>query len=839
MRTVKAALFVLTILLLHVPPAAAHYDFGWSFAGPNDEASVHARKIDPNTGQRDVNDGFAVEYDFLTQKCPGTNPPWNTYERPDEPVRVFRFLQNDGNTRKLQMNLGIAMRNARWIGTTLFPTVVRGQDVVSDLQREHLLPQPELRTCGDNTVAGRENDQITVYRSPRPLSTYGAPWDFQQNEWLTSPYHVAGPSPTVYALIHHEFHGTKYSAATNCPSANADLCTMNSVTLAKSKAADQSQSIPNRLGSSYGTSGIGGVGTGGGFRASKDTILGTLPQQYQPEWGFKGYGTLTNIIKRSEGTDDYYYFLVNVNPVPDPDFPNDVKQDPGACVLRTRTTEIDTPSSWRAWDGQGWNARYRNPYQDPFPNGMLTLAQRLEQICKVVSTGFGPRQLTFNENLKKYMIMGENKTGMYYSLSDDLINWSSPQLILADPVVTTNPDCSAEDTLHYPDILDPDDAASGADPTIVGANTNFDHPDRTAYLYTTRAPCPVPFTPKGKDLVRTPIKFVLRSASLEPPSGPTDAWPGYPQNDYDSQSGVYFAKLNTGYSYGEAGDSWSGLATSWPFQNIREAYGRHKVRWNTGDDVWYGSAFKIPTDFVASNDSVQIMSWHTAANVYGGIVLDAGDNRWHMVRSGTGGGYFGQPFDLPTGRWTWVEVHQKFGTTSGGGTLTEVFVDGRLVSATSDPNRTESAPITNVRYGIVWNATSVQNASPSTQNIEVDRSSINGGQLGALDGSQAYRAPATPLGLRQTPNDSTHITLAWNVSSDPTVAGYRLYEQQTDGTWGPLGGEAVDTPVTKTVASCSTHTYRVTAYRSFGANPIDWAESIVSSPLTVKPTGCP
>jgi hypothetical protein len=329
-----------------------------------------------------------------------------------------------------------------------------------------------------------------------------------------------------------------------------------------------------------------------------------------------------------------------------------------------------------------------------------------------------------------------------------------------------------------------------------------------------------------------------RSASLEPPTGPADAWPSVPQNDYDSTSGIYFNKFNTGYSYGEASDGWSAVATSWPFQNIRAAYGQHTSRWSTGDDVWYGSAYKIPNDFVASNAGVQIMSWHTDANVYGGVTLDPTDNQWHMVRSGAGGGYIAQPFDLPTARWTWVEVHQKLGTAEGGGTLTEVFVDGRLVSTSDDANRSESAPITNVRYGIVWNNTSIQEASGSTQIIEVDRSSISGGELGPLGGSQSYRAPATPLGLRTSPDDQTHISLAWNSSSDSTIAGYRIYEQQWDGTWALVGGPLTGTSVRLAVSSCSTHTYRITAYRDFGADPIDWAESVISTPIMATPDGC-
>jgi hypothetical protein len=428
-----------------------------------------------------------------------------------------------------------------------------------------------------------------------------------------------------------------------------------------------------------------------------------------------------------------------------------------------------------------------------------------------------------------------NKSGVYYWLSDDLINWSDPQLIV-EPDSTG----ACESPMHYTTLLDPTDPAAAADPTLPDTlanpnDLNFDHPGRRPQIWfhqrhLTGSGCTEP-NQNDVDLAYMPIQFEQKQATLES-GGLTDADRGY------SSTAANFT-LQTGLDYGsDPGNNYAN-ATQSVDAGSRWAYGRHNVNWHDGDEVWYGSAFKLPTNVASANDRVDLMTWRSTGASQGGIILNSADRFELMYQPPTGTrSTLGPQFDLPTGRWVWVEVHQKLGSSNA---LNEVYVDGRLVVSTTTPNHLESSNVNLMRYGIINNTST----SGGPTSVDVDRSSVMGGQLGAVIGAGNFEAPKTPLGFRQVFTTTSLIGLTWNApqAGEPPVTGWRIYEQASDGTWGKVadntsGGTILGVPD----QPCATHVYRITAHRAF-ADPLNpestnSTESIVSSPLVVRTAGC-
>ena len=319
-----------------------------------------------------------------------------------------------------------------------------------------------------------------------------------------------------------------------------------------------------------------------------------------------------------------------------------------------------------------------------------------------------PWSLTRNTYLDKYMLVGQrsdlypaNPVGVWYQLSDDLINWSEPQLLVNAPNRDTVPDGQAcLDGITYSVIIDRDDPAKDWTTADTGGNPNFDHPGATPDLYFNQtdrpatpavAPCG---TGSGGNLARMPIDFrwqrraTMQNGLIDPAYG-SDSLPAgidftlESEADYDTSGPDRFALARTSVNVGPT-PAWS--------------YGRvNTTGWKNGDDVWYGAAFNLPTTFPTDNNGNVTILRRWGSTGSGDIVKLAGANDYRLVRSTpTGTTTISPPFKLPVGRWTWLEVHQKLGSSSGEEKINEVFVDGRLVASSTDANRdaADTQPVT-------------------------------------------------------------------------------------------------------------------------------------------------
>jgi hypothetical protein len=86
-------------------------------------------------------------------------------------------------------------------------------------------------------------------------------------------------------------------------------------------------------------------------------------------------------------------------------------------------------------------------------------------------------------------------TGIYFSTSEDLIDWTPRKLVLRTESRNTY-QCGDSDPVAYPSVLDPE-----------SKSRNFETTGKRAYLYFTRynyASCKETL---DRDLVRVPVEF--------------------------------------------------------------------------------------------------------------------------------------------------------------------------------------------------------------------------------------------------------------------------------------------------------------------------------------------
>jgi hypothetical protein len=288
------------------------------------------------------------------------------------------------------------------------------------------------------------------------------PAEFNDREWLHSTYTPDGER--VFALVHNEYQGHTHPG--RCPSGEYFECWYNAVTLA--------------------------VSTDGGTsfeHAQPPThLVASIPYRYAPDSGPAGVFQASNIVHNA--ADDHYYALIRVQRYR--------AQQQGTCVMRT--TNLADPKSWRAWDGSGFNVRFVDPYLQPDEPAEDHVCQPVsyEEIQLMVES------LTFNTYLDRYLLVGsaverelggEATSGIYYSLSDDLIHWTPRRLIMEGESRNTYR-CGDPDPIAYPSALDPD-----------SSSRNFETTGKRAYLFFTRYNYESCQETLDRDLVRVPIEF--------------------------------------------------------------------------------------------------------------------------------------------------------------------------------------------------------------------------------------------------------------------------------------------------------------------------------------------
>ena len=244
-----------------------------------------------------------------------------------------------------------------------------------------------------------------------------------------------------------------------CPSFQHNVCTLISLTYAISTDGGKTYTQPQ----------------------TPDHLIANFPYQYDPDV-MRAIWQPSNIVKNPR--DGYYYVLIQL----DEHIPESSSHVQGTCVMRTQT--LDDPTSWRAWDGNGFNMRFINPYIE-------TDTDPKEHTCELVSPEngaltYGLNYSTFFEKFIAVGVSGWPTPGFYFSLSDDLIHWTPKQLIMEAPQSFTTG--GQTPYFAYPSLIDPDD------PSV-----NFDSTGQSPYLYFSRFNSLSPML--DIDLLRVRIEF--------------------------------------------------------------------------------------------------------------------------------------------------------------------------------------------------------------------------------------------------------------------------------------------------------------------------------------------
>jgi YD repeat-containing protein len=251
-------------------------------------------------------------------------------------------------------------------------------------------------------------------------------------------------------------------------------------------------------------------------------LVASAPYQYVPDAGPSGLFTPSNIVS---GPGGYYYSLLQAE--------SNQSQQVGTCVMRTQN--LADPTSWRAWDGSAFSVRFINPYSEP-------LEPPSAHVCQVVSFNEIEKMnqsVTYNTYFKKYMLVGLTAkwdpvagawvNGIYYSLSDDLVNWSQRQLLMQTEFPWTYT-CGGPDPVSDPALLDPD-----------SEGRNFENTDQRPYLYfTVQHIVNNCYGSLDRDLVRIPIEFSNRV-----PNGPVASFTAEPNPAPTGQTVTFDASAST------------------------------------------------------------------------------------------------------------------------------------------------------------------------------------------------------------------------------------------------------------------------------------------------------
>ena len=264
------------------------------------------------------------------------------------------------------------------------------------------------------------------------------PAHYSYDQYLNGTYTENGRD--IYALLHNEWHGWEIPGA--CPAGPGKrVCGVGGITFA----------VSHNNGDSFTQA------------APPDNFVATVPPRPTIDDPRTGLFQPTAPVKLG----NYFYSISLIGAYGD--------QNAGACMMRTR--DVTDPSSWRGWDGTGFLVHFRNPYYENLRPGVVNTCEPMDYENIMAMS----RSLTFNTALNKFVLTGtavkfdpassQNIPGFYFSTSDDLVHWSSRQLLLQIPSVTSHV-CGGPDSGSYPALIDHD----ATDP-------NFRITDGTVYLY--------------------------------------------------------------------------------------------------------------------------------------------------------------------------------------------------------------------------------------------------------------------------------------------------------------------------------------------------------------------
>lgn len=306
-------------------------------------------------------------------------------------------------------------------------------------------PQHVNRSASGPSLSTVTRSCTVIYRG----SLDDDPARFDDRGWLMSPYTFDGR--TVYALVHNEYHG--HLRPEQCPRRTYRSCWQNAVTHAISTDGGASFRLAPP-----------------GERLVAGPSVPYRGDQTKPTGMFNP----SNIVRHG----DAYYTLVLARPP---------RARPSrVCLLRTM--RLDTPGSWRAWDGKGFGAE---PDDTCEPVGRATFFASVGSVVRHEPSG------TFIavQAGRATDASGLRRSGVFYATSPDLVHWSERALAWSVPVWGEG-GCEAPWSIGYPALLDE-----------ASKSRNFETVGGSASLYYTRFNLEGCRIGADRDLVRVPLRI--------------------------------------------------------------------------------------------------------------------------------------------------------------------------------------------------------------------------------------------------------------------------------------------------------------------------------------------
>jgi hypothetical protein len=234
--------------------------------------------------------------------------------------------------------------------------------------------------------------------------------------WLHSPYMMAD-GINAFAFTHMEYHGWSCLGNSSCSNNNGGDCANEAIQLFVSsnggwdwQPSDGGQGPPSNL-------------------------VALSPYTYEYSRDFfnhseLGFGDPSSIVF-DNATGAFTAIIAAANP-PIGDNSWSGVQERGQCIIHSTTPTV--ASSWRAWDGLGFNVAFVDPYQGPVANYSAHACKPVNSSMIIVNIGWS---VYFNKWVSSGFGSFTYGNGteipccgaFLYSVSSDLINWDTPQLI--------------------------------------------------------------------------------------------------------------------------------------------------------------------------------------------------------------------------------------------------------------------------------------------------------------------------------------------------------------------------------------------------------------------------
>lgn len=287
------------------------------------------------------------------------------------------------------------------------------------------------------------------------------PSQFDSQGWLESFYTLDGN--TIYGYVSLDYHPYYHPTAPQCAgSPTNQSCWYSNIIQAKSTDGGQSFVSPPPGQARF----VAGAAVP--LNTSYTSTVGALIP--------------TNIIS----VNGAYYMLLGVAAY--------TGTSNGECLLQT--TNLDDPTSWRAWDGTGFNIQFVDPYTT---SGIVVAQHECTPIDPTHLTAYARSLMVLMNGSTPagYMVSMETSLGVVASTSSDLIHWSAPTVVVSGFTAAPG-SCSDSNPLtgtfyYYPSFLDS------------GSTSNFNTINlggTTSYVYMTQwINCPT----NTRNLVRVPV----------------------------------------------------------------------------------------------------------------------------------------------------------------------------------------------------------------------------------------------------------------------------------------------------------------------------------------------